>query len=121
MNHNCCYEERFTRLEQEVTELKTQMNNKKETLDTLNKQLFTDRQQQMELIEKVTEVTVLLKEGQKQREDNNKKFEALERKVDKLQEEFTDFSASQRSFRNTVIVGVPIMISIIVGIIFHFV
>ena len=46
---------------------------------------------------------------------------ALEKKVDNLQTDFTDFVASQRSFRSTIIIGIPIIISIIVGVIFHFV
>ena len=86
----------------------------------------------MELIEKVTEVTVLLKASQEQREANNtandKKFDDLEEKIDALTNEnnelktqVTDFIASQRSFRNTVAIGAPIIISIIVGVIFKFI
>jgi len=124
----CLYEKRFSHLEQEYAELKARMDNKKEAVHDINQELAQDRRQQVELIEKVTEVTVLLKASQEQREANNKKFDALEKKVDDLQteltetkEQLTDFVASQRSFRNTVIVGVPIAISIIVGIIFHFI
>ena len=116
----CYYEQRFSHLEQEVAELKARMNTKHESIDNINQELATDRQQQLQLIEKVTEVTVLLKEGQKQRESNNKRFDVLEQKVDKLQDELIDFKSSQRSFRNTIIALIPI-ISIIVGIILHYI
>ena len=103
------------------------MDNKKEAVHDINKEIANDRRQQIELIEKVTEVTVLLRAGQEQREANNKKFEDLEKKVDNLQteltetkEQITDLIASQRSFRNTVVVGVPIIIGV-VGLIFHFI
>ena len=116
----CLYEKRFSHLEQEVAELKARMNSKRENIDTINQELLTERQQQVELIEKVTEVTVLLRASQEQRERNNKRFDTLEDKVDKLQDELTDLHASQRSFRNTIIVLIPI-ISIIVGIILHYI
>ena len=123
----CYYEQRFSHLEQEVAELKARMNSKRENIDNINNELHQDRQQQIELIEKVTEVTVLLRASQEQRERNNKRFDILEDKVDKLQTELTetkdtitDLIASQRSFRNTVIVGVPIIIGI-VGLLFHFI
>ena len=116
----CFYEKRFSHLEQEVAELKARMNSKRENIDTINQELLTERQQQVELIEKVTEVTVLLRASQEQRERNNKRFDTLEDKVDKLQDELTDLHASQRSFRNTIIVLIPI-ISIIVGIILHYI
>jgi len=124
----CIHEERFANIEKDIAELKARMDNKKEDIHDINKELAYDRQQQMELIEKVTEVTVLLKTGQQQREDNNKKMDDLEKKVDNLQTELsdtktqlTDFVASQRSFRNTVAIGAPIIISIIVGVIFKFI
>ena len=124
---SCYYEERLSRIEQDVAELKARMDVKKEDIHEINKELAHDRQQQIELIEKVTEVTVLLRAGQEQREQNNKKFDDLEKKVDKLQNELTetkdtitDLIASQRSFRNTVIVGVPIIIGV-VGLVFHFI
>lgn len=128
----CLYEERFANLERENAELKARMDNKKEDIHDINKELATDRQQQIELIEKVTEVTVLLKASQKSRDENNdaidKKFQDLEDKFDKVsdelaetKEQLTDFVASQRSFRNTVAIGAPIIISLIVGIIFKFV
>ena len=117
---SCYYEERFSRLETEVAQLKARMDNKKEQVHTINTELAHDRQQQIELIEKVTEVTVLLREGQEQRKDNNKRFDTLEAKVDKLQDELIDFKSSQRSFRNTMLALIPI-ISIIVGIILHYI
>lgn len=126
--HHCIHEERLTNIEVDIAELKTRMDNKKDDIHSINKELVHDRQQQIELIEKVTEVTVLLKAGQEQREANNRKFEDLEKKVDKLQEDLTntrndmtDFVASQRSFRNTVAIGAPIVISIIVGVLFKFI
>ena len=117
---SCYYEERFSRLEQDVAELKARMNSKRENIDVINTELSQERQHQIELIEKVAEVTVLLKEGQRQREANNKRFDTLESKVDKLQDELTDLHSSQRSFRNTIIALIPI-ISIIVGIILHYI
>ena len=124
---SCYYEERFSRLEQDVAELKARMDVKKEDIHDINKVIAQDRQQQIELIEKVTEVTVLLKASQEQRKLNNKKFDDIEDKVDQLQteitetkEQLTNLVASQRSFRNVVIVGVPIIIGII-GLIFHFI
>ena len=128
-NHpGCLYEERFSHIEQDLAELKARMDNKKEDISVINKEIATDRQQQIQLIEKVTEVTVLLKTSQEQRAANNKKFDDLEEKVDNLSKELadtktklTDFVASQRSFRNTVAIGAPIIISIIVGVIFKFI
>ena len=126
-SQSCYYEERFSRLEQDVAELKARMEVKKEDIHDINKELLNERQQQMELIEKVTEVTVLLKASQEQRKANDKKFDDIEDKIDQLQteitetkEQLTDLVASQRSFRNVVIVGVPIIIGII-GLIFHFI
>ena len=116
----CYYEQRFSHLEQEVAELKARMNSKRENIDNINHELSRDRQQQIELIEKVTEVTVLLRASQEQRERNNKRFDVLEDKVDKLQDELTDLHSSQRSFRNTIIALIPI-ISIIVGVILHYI
>ena len=138
MNHNpsghpgCLYEERFANLEKDNAELKARMDNKKEDIHSINKELATDRQQQIELIEKVTEVTVLLRASQKSRDENNeaidKKFNDLEEKFDKVsaelaetKEQLTDFVASQRSFRNTVAIGAPIIISIVVGVLFKFI
>ena len=131
-SEHCCYEERFSKLETDVAELKARMDSKKENIYTINKEISQDRQQQIELIEKVTEVTVLLKAGQKSRDENNeaidKKFQDLEDKFDKVsqelaetKEQLTDFVASQRSFRNTVAIGAPIIISIVVGVLFHFI
>ena len=124
---SCYYEERFSRLEQDVAELKARMEVKKEDIHDINKELTQERQQQIELIEKVTEVTVLLRASQEQREANNKKFDDIENKVYQLQTELsetkdqlTDLVASQRSFRNVVVIGVPIIIGII-GLIFHFI
>ena len=127
----CYYEERFSRLEQDVAELKARMEVKKEDIHDINKELHQDRQQQMELIEKVTEVTVLLRASQEQRKANNKRFDDIEDKVDNLQgeitatkEEMTDFIASQRSFKNTMLalfgIGTPI-IAVIVSIILHYI
>lgn len=123
---HCIYEERFANIEKDVAELKARMDNKKEDIHDINKELAQDRQQQMELIEKVTEVTVLLKAGQEQREQNNKKFEALEAKVDNLQTELTDtrqqltdFVSSQRSFKSTVLAAIPVT-AILVTILLHY-
>ena len=116
----CYYEERISHIEQEVAELKARLNSKRENIDNIHHELNQDRQQQIELIEKVTEVTVLLRASQEQRERNNKRFDILEDKVDKLQDELIDFKSSQRSFRNTMLALIPI-ISIIVGILLHYI
>lgn len=123
----CYYEERFSRLEQDVAELKARMDVKKEDIHEINKALDSDRQQLVQLIEKVTEVTVLLRASQEQRQANNKKFDDIEDKIDQLQTELTenkdqltDLIASQRSFRNVIVIGVPIIIGI-VGLIFHYI
>ena len=130
-HQSCLYEERFANLERENAQLKARLDSKKEDIHDINKELVADRQQQIELIEKVTEVTVLLKASQKQRKENNKatddKIEELKDTVDSLQTELsetktelTDFVASQRSFRSTVAIGAPIIISIVVGVLFKF-
>ena len=126
-SEHCMYEERFSTLEREVAELKARMDSKKDNIQSINDELVNDRRQQIELIEKVTEVTVLLRAGQQQRKENNKKMDMLEQKVDNLQneltetkEQITDLIASQRSFRNTVVVGVPIIIGVM-GLVFHFI
>jgi len=131
-NHpGCLYEERFANLERENAELKARLDNKKEDIHDINKELVEDRQQQIKLIEKVTEVTAILKASQKQREEINeitdKKFDELKETVDLLQseladtkEQLTDFVASQRSFRNTIAIGAPIIISLVVGVAFKF-
>ena len=125
--HNCCHEERFATIESEIAEINVRLDTKKEDIQQIH--VERDRQQrlQTELIEKVTRVTVLLEEGQKQRENNNKKMNDLEDKIDELQKELanyrndmTDFASSQRSFRNTMIALIPV-ISIIVGVILHFI
>lgn len=130
-NHNCNQEPRIAHIEAELAELKARMDNKKEDIQVINKELVTDRQQQLELIEKVTEVTVLLKAQQEQRESSNKlanqKFKALEDKIDELskelvdtKEQLTDFAGSQRSFRNTMLAMITV-ISIIIGVVLHFI
>lgn len=125
--HTCLHEERFARLEAELAEANAKIESKKEDIQQIQSERERQNQMQMELIEKVTAVTVLLKQGQQQRVQNNKKFEDIEKKVDNLQSELTetrtdvtDFVASQRSFRNTMLALIPI-ISILVGIILRFI
>ena len=125
--HTCLHEERFASIEADLAELKAKMESKHETIHTLNSEISRDRQQQAELLEKVTTVTVLLKEGQGQRVANNEKLTALENKIDNLQEELADnkadvveLTSSLNSFRNTVLALIPI-VSIIVGVILHFI
>lgn len=127
-NHtNCCHEERFATIESEIAEINARLENKKEDIHQM--QLEKERQQELQatLIEKVTRVTVLLEEGQKQRSAHNKKIDELENKIDHLQKEvsnyrndLTDFASSQRSFRNTMLALIPI-ISILVGVALHFI
>ena len=116
---NCIYEERLATIEKDIAELKVKMDTKNDSLYTLNKEIMQDRRHQQELLERVTKVTVLLEESQKQRHDSNDKIKALEDKIDKLQDEVTQQSSSLSSFRNTMLAMIPI-ISIIVGIVLHF-
>lgn len=119
-NHTCIHEQRFADLESDVAELKARSDSKQSDIININKELLRDRQQQTELLEKVTKVTVLLEESQKTREDNNTRIMELENKIDKLQDEVTKQSSSINSFRNTVLALIPI-VSIIVGIVLHFI
>lgn len=125
-NEHCIHEQRFADLEADVAELKARADSKKEDIYNINKELLRDRQQQMELIEKVTEVTVLLKEGKEQRAANNNKLEELEKKIDNVQEEITNnkqdmvaLSSGLSSFRNTMLALIPV-ISIVVTVLLHF-
>lgn len=131
-NHICVHEERFAHIESEIAETNARLESKKEDIKQIQNDKDEQNKLQVQLIEKVTRVTVLLEQSQKQREDNNKsndkKFEDLENKIDALtselgttKTELTDFVASQRSFRNTIAIGAPIIISIIVGVIFKFI
>ena len=120
IHSDCVYEKRLSDIEADIAELRARMDSKKDNIYNLNKELLRDHQQQEELIEKVTRVTVLLEEGQKQRDINNKKLEDAERKIDHLQTDMTALSSSLNSFRNTIIVLIPI-ISIIVTVVLHFV
>lgn len=121
------HESRLSNIERDIAELKTRAESKGKLINGINKELLRDRQQQTELLEKVTRVTVLLEEGQKQRQAHNKKIDDLEDKIDELQSELadyrndlTDFASSQRSFRNTMLALIPI-ISILVGVALHFI
>ena len=127
MEHNCIHEERFAHIESELAEVNARLESKKEDIHQIQAERDRQNQLQMELIEKVTEVTVLLRASQEQRKANNKRFDDIETKVDQLQNELTetkdtitDLIASQRSFRNTVIIGVPIILTIF-GLIIHFI
>ena len=109
-NHTCIHEQRFADLESDVAELKARIDSKQSDIININKELIRDRQQQTELLEKVTKVTVLLEESQKTREDNNTRIMELENKIDKLQDEVTKQSSSINSFRNTVLALIPILL-----------
>ena len=121
---HCCYEERFAHIESELAEVNARLESKKEDIHQIQAERIRQNQLQMELIEKVTVVTTLIKQGQEQREANNQKFEDLEKKVDNLQNDLTDFVASQRSFKNTMLalfgIGTP-LISVIVAVVLHFI
>ena len=80
MSCNCIYEERLIRIEKDIAELNVKMDTKKDSIYTLNKELLHERNNQQELLEKVTKVTVLLEESQKQRQDNNDKIMTSSRK-----------------------------------------
>lgn len=125
--HNCCHEERFSHIESEIAEINARLDSKKEDIQQIQVERDRQQRQQTELIEKVTRVTVLLEEGQKQRENNNQKMNDLEDKIDEMKTELanykndmTDFVSSQRSFRNTMLALIPI-ISILVGVALHFI
>lgn len=127
MEHNCIHEERFAHLESELAEVHVRLESKKEDIQQIQNERDRQQKLQLELIEKVTTVTVLLEEGQRQRTANNNKLDDLEKKIDKLQEEIaeykndvTEIKSSLSSFRNTVLALIPI-ISIIVGVILHFI
>ena len=129
MNDNCIciHEERFATIESDVAELKARLDSKRDDIHSINNELLRDRQHQTELLEKVTRVTVLLEEGQKQRTANNSKLTELEDKIDKLQDEIVDnkqdivaFSSSLSSFRNTMLALIPI-VSIIISVVLHFI
>jgi chromosome segregation ATPase len=121
--HICLYEERFAHLESELAEMNVRLDSKKDDLHQIQMERDEQRRLQMELIQKVTTVTVLLQESQKQKKESSKKFEDLEDKVDNLQNQLTDLIASQRSFRNTILtifgIGTP-LISLLVVIITNF-
>lgn len=145
----CIYEERFSKVEADVAEINARLDSKKEDIQTINKQLLYDRQQQTELIENVARLVVLVEEGGRQRSINNSKLDELEKKIDKLQEEIvsnkdsvaesankrinklqeevsanketvTELTSSLNSFRNTMLALIPI-ISIVVGVFLHFI
>ena len=129
MNDNCIciHEERFATVESDVAELKARLDSKRDDIHSINNELLRDRQHQTELLEKVTRVTVLLEEGQKQRTANNDKLTELEDKIDKLQDEIVDnkqdivaLSSSLSSFRNTMLALIPI-VSIIISVVLHFI
>ena len=129
MNDNCIciHEERFATVESDVAELKARLDSKRDDIHSINNELLRDRQHQTELLEKVTRVTVLLEEGQKQRTANNDKLTELEDKIDKLQDEIVDnkqdivaLSSSLSSFRNTMVGLIPI-VSIIISVVLHFI
>ena len=129
MNDNCIciHEERFATIESDVAELKARLDSKRDDIHSINNELLRDRQHQTQLLEKVTRVTVLLEEGQKQRTANNSKLTELEDKIDKLQDEIVDnkqdivaLSSSLSSFRNTMLALIPI-VSIIISVVLHFI
>ena len=66
-DHRCHYEERFAHLEAELAEVNAKLESKKEDIQQIQSERERQNQMQMELIEKVTTVTVLLKQGQQQK------------------------------------------------------
>lgn len=116
----CIHEARLSTIERDMAELQARLDGKKDDIHEINKELLRDRQQQTELLEKVTRVTVLLEEGQKQRSENNSKLEEAEKKIDHLQNDLTALSSSLNSLRNMLIALVPI-ISIVVSVVLHFI
>lgn len=122
----CCNQERFASIEAELAELRARMDSKRDDIHSINNELAQDRQQQTELLEKVTTVTVLLQQGKEQRDANNEKLGEVEGKIDDIQEDLSSnkadvvaLTSSLNSFRNTMLALIPI-ISILVGVILHF-
>lgn len=127
VDHTCIHEERFANLEADIAQLQARVDGKRDDIHVINKELLRDRQQQSELIESVTRITVILEQQQKSREANNKQLKELEKKIDKLQEELTDnkedvieLTSSLNSFRNTMLALIPV-ITIAVTIVLHFI
>ncbi len=127
VDHTCIHEERFANLEADIAQLQARVDGKRDDIHVINKELLRDRQQQSELIESVTRITVILEQQQKSREANNKQLKELEKKIDKLQEELTDnkedvieLTSSLNSFRNTMLALIPV-ITIVVTIVLHFI
>lgn len=127
VEHTCIHEERFANLEADVAQLQARLDGKRDDIHVINKELLRDRQQQTELIESVTRITVILEQQQKSREANNKQLKELEKKIDKLQEELTDnkedvieLTSSLNSFRNTMLALIPV-ITVVVTIVLHFI
>lgn len=123
----CMYEERIAHIESDIAEINVKLDSKKEDIHQIQEDRERQQRLQTTLIEKVTRVTVLLEEGQKQRKNHSQKMDDLEDKIDDMKKELadyrndlTDFASSQRSFRNTMLALIPI-ISILVGIALHFI
>lgn len=121
------YEERIAHIESDIAEINVRLDSKKEDIHQIQEDRERQQRLQTTLIEKVTRVTVLLEEGQKQRKNHSQKMDDLEDKIDDMKKELadyrndlTDFASSQRSFRNTMLALIPI-ISILVGIALHFI
>lgn len=122
---NCCQNEKIITLEKEITDLKAEnaelnarLDNKKDDIHGINKELVRDRETQIKLLTEVTALKTLLEQSQKERTKANDEVKELKDKIDKLEIGFTDFKSSVNSFRNTVLtifgVGTPIVSVIVV-------
>lgn len=117
--HQCIHEERFSNIEKDLAEVTAKLENKKDNIYTINKELLNEREQLTSLLKEVTELKVLIEQSQIQRLENNNKLNDAEKKIDKLQTDVTSLASSLNALKTVVIVAVPI-ISIIVTIALHF-
>ena len=129
-NIPCIQQEKITSLEKEIIHLKAEnaelsarVDGKKDDIYSINKELIRDRETQIKLLTEVTELKILLKKSQEDREANDNEIEGLKNEITVLKLGFTDFKSSVNSFRNTMLtifsVGTPI-VTLVVTIILKF-
>jgi len=129
-NIPCIQQEKITSLEKEIIDLKAEnaelsarVDGKKDDIYSINKELIRDRETQIKLLTEVTELKILLKKSQEEREANDNEIEGLKNEITALKLGFTDFKSSVNSFRNTMLtifsVGTPI-VTLVVTVILKF-
>lgn len=119
-DNTCCQNEKIVTLEKEVTNLKTEnaklnarLDNKKDDIYSINKELIHDRETQIKLLTEVTELKTLLKDSQEERKGYDEEIKSLKGEINELKLSFIDFKSGINSFRNTMLtifgVGTPIV------------